>query len=230
MAGMVLTPLLAGAVGVARGGVWVLRGGRTAPAGDRPMRVGCSGGAGYRAGASGPPAGRGSGERSSFLRILPVAVRGSASTKTTSSGTLYRAMSPRTWSSTSADVTDTPGRRTTNARGRSPHLPGHADHRGLERRPGGQQRVLHLDRRDVLAAGDDDVLGPVAELDVAVGVHDAEVAGVEPAAAEGLARWPPGPRSSRPSRCCRASRSRRWSGRRAGRRACRRRPRAAGSA
>ena len=48
------------------------------------------------------------------------------------------------------------------------------------------QRVLHLDRRDVLAAADDDVLLAVAELDVAVGMHDAEVARVEPAARERL--------------------------------------------
>jgi hypothetical protein len=48
------------------------------------------------------------------------------------------------------------------------------------------ERVLDLDRRDVLAARDDDVLGAVLELDVAVGVHDAEVAGMEPAAGEGL--------------------------------------------
>ena len=49
-----------------------------------------------------------------------------------------------------------------------------------------EQRVLDLDRRDVLAAGDDDVLRAVAELHVAVGVLDAEVAGMEPAAGEGL--------------------------------------------
>ena len=49
-------------------------------------------------------------------------------------------------------------------------------------------RLLHLDGRDVFAAGDDDVLLAVAELDVAVGVHDGDVARMEPAAAEGLRR------------------------------------------
>src|SRR6185436_169470 len=48
------------------------------------------------------------------------------------------------------------------------------------------ERVLHLDRGDVLAAGDDDVLGAVADLDVAVRMHHREVAGVEPAAGECL--------------------------------------------
>ena len=48
------------------------------------------------------------------------------------------------------------------------------------------ERVLDLDRGNVLAARNDDVLGAVLELDVAVGMHDAEIAGMEPAAGEGL--------------------------------------------
>ena len=52
------------------------------------------------------------------------------------------------------------------------------------------ERVLDLDARDVLTARDDDVLGPVGDLDVAVGVGHREVAGVEPAAAEGLGGGP----------------------------------------
>jgi hypothetical protein len=47
------------------------------------------------------------------------------------------------------------------------------------------QRVLDLDRGNVLAAGDDDVLGAVLELDIAVGMDDAEIAGMKPAAGEG---------------------------------------------
>jgi hypothetical protein len=47
----------------------------------------------------------------------------------------------------------------------------------------GDKRLLDFDARDVLAAGDDDVLAAVAELDIAVGVPDCEVAGV--AAADG---------------------------------------------
>src|SRR5207244_9162935 len=47
-------------------------------------------------------------------------------------------------------------------------------------------RLLDLDRRDVLAARDDDVLLAVAQLDVPVGVPDRQIAGVEPAAPERL--------------------------------------------
>ena len=48
------------------------------------------------------------------------------------------------------------------------------------------ERVLDLDRGNVLAARDDDVLGAVLELDVAVGIAHAEIAGVKPAALEFL--------------------------------------------
>src|SRR5262249_14502751 len=48
------------------------------------------------------------------------------------------------------------------------------------------QRILDFDGGDILATRNDDVLGAVLELDVAVRMHDAEVAGVEPAAREGL--------------------------------------------
>src|SRR5271157_4370832 len=44
------------------------------------------------------------------------------------------------------------------------------------------QRLLDFNGRDILAAGNDDVLHAVADFDVAVGVDDGEVAGVEPAA------------------------------------------------
>jgi hypothetical protein len=39
------------------------------------------------------------------------------------------------------------------------------------------EHALDLDGRDVLAAGDDDVLGAVAQLDIAVGMRYAEIAG-----------------------------------------------------
>src|SRR5260370_20247080 len=54
-------------------------------------------------------------------------------------------------------------------------------HRGV---PG--HALLDLDGRDVLAARDDDVLLAVAQLDVAVGMPDPDVARVEPAAPAGL--------------------------------------------
>ena len=43
------------------------------------------------------------------------------------------------------------------------------------------QEVLDLARVDVLAAANDGVLGAALEAEVAVGVHDGEVAGVQPA-------------------------------------------------
>ena len=48
-----------------------------------------------------------------------------------------------------------------------------------------EQRILDLDRRNIFAAGDDDVLGAVLELNIAVLMHHAEVAGMKPAAVEG---------------------------------------------
>ena len=48
------------------------------------------------------------------------------------------------------------------------------------------QRPFDLDRRDVLTAADDHVLEPIANLDVAVRMHDRRVAAVEPAAAHRL--------------------------------------------
>src|SRR5690606_38037483 len=49
-------------------------------------------------------------------------------------------------------------------------------------------RVLDLDGRDVLATRDDDVLGAILELNVAVRVQHAEVTRVEPAARKGFRR------------------------------------------
>jgi hypothetical protein len=51
----------------------------------------------------------------------------------------------------------------------------------------GAQHALDFDRGDVLAAGNDDVLGAVLDLQVAVGMHHAEVAGPEPAIGNRLA-------------------------------------------
>ena len=65
----------------------------------------------------------------------------------------------------------------------APLLVRHADDRHFLHRRMPQQHAFDLDRRDVLAAADDDVLEPVADLDVAVRMDDRGVAGVEPAAA-----------------------------------------------
>src|SRR5258708_8621583 len=58
------------------------------------------------------------------------------------------------------------------------------DHARGEDRRVPVEHVLHLERRDVLAAGDDDVLGAVLDLEIAVGLHHREVARVEPTARE----------------------------------------------
>ena len=56
--------------------------------------------------------------------------------------------------------------------GRSPHFSSGIATTAASSTSGmADERALDLDRRDVLAAGDDDVLRPVAHLDVAVGVH-----------------------------------------------------------
>jgi len=64
----------------------------------------------------------------------------------------------------------------------------HADDCGLLHRRMTQQAALDLDRRDVLAAADDHVLQPIADFDMAIGVHDGGVAGVIPADPCGIAR------------------------------------------
>ena len=158
--------------------------------------------------------------RSTNFWILPVPVLGSSSTKTIRLGTLKRARRSRTKSCSSSGSGALPaaGDRDEGDGDLAPVVVGRGDDRGLGDRGVGGQRLLDLDRGDVLAAGDDHVLLAVAQLDVAVGVHDAEVAGVEPAAGERLARWPPRRGSSPSSRCRRASRPRPASRRRRARR------------
>src|SRR5690606_21771929 len=48
------------------------------------------------------------------------------------------------------------------------------------------ERTFHLDGGDVFATGDDDVLEPVLDLEIAIGMPYAQVAGVKPAAFESL--------------------------------------------
>jgi len=49
------------------------------------------------------------------------------------------------------------------------------------------KHILDLDRADVLAAGNDDVLGTILDDDVAMFIQHAEVTGVKPAAGKGFA-------------------------------------------
>ncbi len=68
----------------------------------------------------------------------------------------------------------------------APLLVGLCDDPGEGDRGVAVERLLDLDRRDVLAAGDDDVLGPILDLHVAVRFPDRQVPGVEPPAGERL--------------------------------------------
>jgi hypothetical protein len=68
----------------------------------------------------------------------------------------------------------------------APALVGYRDNRALEHGGMAADDLLDLDRRDVLAAGDDDALAAVAQFDRVIRVPDGEIAGVEPAAAKRL--------------------------------------------
>src|SRR6266446_5881905 len=70
--------------------------------------------------------------------------------------------------------------RDKSARGLAPDRVGPGDDRRLHHLRMAIERILDFERGDVLAARDDDVLRAVLDLDIAVGVADGEVAGVEP--------------------------------------------------
>ena len=114
----------------------------------------------------------------------------------------------------------------------APPLVRHADDARLEHRRVRHQRVLQLDRADPLAAGLDDVLGPVGQGQVAVRGEHADVAGAQPAVAEllrvglGVAEVGLGDPRARGPRARRPTCRRRASPRRPGRR-CGPRPRPA---
>ena len=68
----------------------------------------------------------------------------------------------------------------------APFVVGPGDDRGGGDRGVAGEHALDLQRGDVLAAGDDHVLGPVGDADIAVGLDHAQIAGVIPAALEGF--------------------------------------------
>ncbi len=70
----------------------------------------------------------------------------------------------------------------------APFLIRRRDHRRLAHRRVPVEHVLHLERADVLAPRDDDVLGAILDLGIAVGMEHGEIAGMEPPPGEGLAR------------------------------------------
>src|SRR5664279_2541440 len=62
----------------------------------------------------------------------------------------------------------------------TPPFVGNGDDGDVGHRRMGGEGLFDLNRGDVLAAGDHDVLGPVHQPDVAVGIAHTEIAGVEP--------------------------------------------------
>ena len=59
-------------------------------------------------------------------------------------------------------------------------LVGDAHHRHLSDVRVGEHQVLHLGRVNVEPAGDEHVLDPVCDVEVAVGIHNPDVTGVKP--------------------------------------------------
>ena len=120
--------------------------------------------------------------------ILPVAVVGSGP-NTTDLGALKCASWSRQKAMISSAVAFAARLELHEGAGRlAPFLIGPRHHRRKLHRRMPVERDLDLDARNVLAARDDDVLGAVLDLDIAVGVLDREVAGVHPAAAERFGR------------------------------------------
>ena len=127
--------------------------------------------------------------RSVVLSTLPVALRGSSSTHL-DAGRALEVGQPLPGEG------DQLGRRGLAVTGHggddrlAPALVGQPEDGDLAHGRVADDDLLDLDRVDVLAAGDDHVLLAVDERDVAVLVDLAEVAGVEPAAAERVGRRP----------------------------------------
>ena len=110
---------------------------------------------------------------------------GSASRKWNSWGTLKRARCARQCALSSCAVA-VGARLEDDDRDRrlAEPLVGGRDHGALQDRRVRRERVLHVDRRDVLAAADDHVLRAVLDQDVARLVERRHVARVEPAVAD----------------------------------------------
>ena len=104
-----------------------------------------------------------------------MALRGSSSRKTISRGTLKRARLAFTCSLRSSS--DTSPVRTTKAQPLAKVVVVDADRGGLAHRSWRDQAVLDLLREDVLAAGDDHVVVAARDVQPAVRVEAADVAG-----------------------------------------------------
>ena len=115
---------------------------------------------------------------------LPTGDFGMASTKTKRRGRLKLA-SPELRQNCSSSCSLTGDWRLTKAVTTLPQLlVGEADHRDLEHGRVQRQAALDLDRRDVLAAGDDHVVDAAGDEQIAVWIDKAGVAGEVPAVAQ----------------------------------------------
>ena len=127
------------------------------------------------------------GARSAYFWTFPVAVRGIATRNSTDVGALYPAIRSLQCAMISASVAHAPSASTTSALTVSPHLSSGTPMTATSATAGWRKmNVLDLDRGDVLGAGDDHVLLPVRDREMALAVEPAAVAGVEPATLQGL--------------------------------------------
>src|SRR5215208_6544406 len=122
--------------------------------------------------------------RRTYFCTLPVEVFGSGPNSTASGALKWASRSRQKSISSALGHVLVRAQRDERLRTLPPLLVREGDNSAFEHRRMAADRVLDLDRGDVLAAGDDDVLLAVADFDVAVGVPDAEVAAVKPAAGE----------------------------------------------
>ena len=116
-------------------------------------------------------------------------VRGSASTNVITAGTLNRA-SRCAQNARTAVLVDARGRVGDQHRldDLARPLVALPDHRGLRDALDREEHLLHLAGVDVEPVDDDDVGGPLDEVQVAVGVEEPDVGGAEPAFGVGAAR------------------------------------------
>ncbi len=129
------------------------------------------------------PASASASSRSSRLRILPLALRGRRSVRTlTMVGTLKPARCALRWASRPSTSSSVPGRGD-HGQGHllAEALVGDAEHGGLVHAGVLVDGGLDLGAVDVLAGAQDHVLGPVLDVDEALVVEAAEVAGAQPA-------------------------------------------------
>ena len=119
-------------------------------------------------------------ERSSRRRIFPLAVFGSSSISSTSRGYLCAARRSREYATSSSGLTDAPAfKRHEGLHRLAAVVVRDADDGDLAYRRVGVEHLFHLARPDLEAGHVDLVLQPVDDVEPALGVHHADVAGAQ---------------------------------------------------